>query len=162
MSKIFKHINFNEIDDPIKRYPNLFPMLDEYKTHLHNVSNILELENKPLGLANREQISWLYFYDEKLKDLKTMLSYIESDIKVIYGKLYKDIKENNAYDLKSAEISLYIETKKEYRTFKIIEVEIKDLYEKYKSIVDAFSARGYILNNLTKLHTMNLENGIMD
>lgn len=155
-------INKDEYIDPLKRYSNINEYITEYKSYLPQAEQIIELKGKQIGLANRENVAWMVFYDEKLKSLKTLLNYITMDMDRIYSTLYAEYKENYKLELKQTEISFYINNRSEYLNFKALYIEINDLYEKYKTIVSAFDHRGYLLNNLTKLYIAENQHRIIE
>jgi hypothetical protein len=152
----------DEYTDPLKRYSNINEYVAEYKSYLSQASEIIELKDKPLGQANRENVSWLVFYDERLKNLKTILNYITMDMEKLYGMFYAEFKEGYKLELKQTEISFYINNKPAYLNFKALHIEINDLYEKYKTIVTALEHRGYLLNNLTKIYIADIQNRIIE
>ena len=40
-------------------------------------------------------------------------------------------------------------------------LEVKELYDKYEAVVNAYQVRGYAINNLTKLRVANIEDSII-
>jgi hypothetical protein len=149
-------ITINDIEKlPIERLPDLLVV---YKEDIQNYKKHLETKGKPIGEANRENASWLAFYDERRIELRVIIKYIEMDIARVRGKLYKSFTEGYHVDLGERAKEKYIDQEEEYLKRKRALIQIEEMYEKYQSIVSAFMQRGYDLRNLTQLKVAAIDN----
>lgn len=139
-------------------FSNLPNVLLDYQQCLKDTKQQLTLEGKTLKRANVENSSWQHFYDQKASELKNLCDFFELHTQKIRSHLFKKYKENYSRELSDREINQYINGESQYISSYEMLLEIKELLNKYQSVVNAFTSRGYSLNNLTKLYTTNLEN----
>lgn len=129
---------------------NLPKILDHYETELKGFKANLELEGKTLELANREQPSWLSFYDQRRLELKSVVKFMEDEVEKTKGQLWKNYTEKYSVALTPRDKDRYICKDSAYLEMRELYLEINELYGKYESIVKAFEARGYALKNITE------------
>lgn len=118
--------------------------LDEFKDHLR-------LQGKNIITASQEQPSWLSYYDSQRAELKMVTDYMDSQVQRVRGKLWKDYTENYSRDLQTKDKEQYINNEPAYLSMLLLHLEVKELYDKYVSIVESFKARGFALNNISRL-----------
>lgn len=144
----------NELGD---KYKNLPGILGDYYTTLESVEDIIRIKGKKLEAANVENPAWQHFFDQKRIELHTLVKYFEQETQRVRGKLFRKYKETHSRDLGEREIIRYLDNEDAYLQINELYLEVKELYEKYQSVVDAFTTRGYALNNITKIRVASLE-----
>jgi len=132
-------------------------ILDKYETTLEEVEGHLAIEGKLLEHSNREQAGWQAYYDQRRIELHTLVKYLEGDIKRVRGKLFRSFIENHSRDLSDRAIDKYIDSEEAFLRANELYLEVKDLYDRYESVVEAFKSRGYALNNITKIRVASIE-----
>ena len=145
------------IPDLGKDNKGLPAILDQYETTLEEVEGNLAIEGKLLEHSNREQAAWQSYYDQRRIELHTLVKYLESDIKRVRGKLFRSFIENHSRDLSDRAIDKYIDQEETFLKANELYLEVKDLYDRYESVVEAFKSRGYALNNITKIRVASIE-----
>ena len=144
-----------------KKFEKLPAILSEYDNELDLVESRLALENMTIERANMENPTWLSFYDQKKVELKILNDYMEMKVNQVRGRLFARYKENNMVALNATEINQYINNEEAYiEQFELL-LEVQEVYEKYKQTIEAFNARGYALNNITKLRIASLEDAVL-
>ncbi len=147
-----------DIGTASSKYDKLPALLLEYDEHLDLVEERIEIKGKGLEQANIENASWQVFYDQKRVELRTVLHFMTMEVERVRGKLYKNLKEGASNrELGEREIHQYINNEDAYLRMKQMQLEVEELYEKYKTVVAAFTTRGYALNNVTKLRIAQME-----
>ena len=136
---------------------NLPDILAQYEDALSDVQENLKIKGKTLQEANVENPVWQSYYDERRVELHTLVKYMDSRVAKARGKLFKSYTENHSHDLSDRAKDKYIDNEPAYLNALELYLEIKEVYEKYESVVDAFRSRGYALNNVTKLRVASLE-----
>ncbi len=139
------------------KYAKLPAILDEYETALEGVEDIIKIKGKKLEAANVENPAWQVYYDQKRIELHTLAKFFEQEIARVRAKLFRSYKENHSRELTEREINRYLDNEEAYLTVNGLYLEVKDLYDKYDGIVNAFTSRGYSLNNITKIRVASLE-----
>ncbi len=141
-------------DLPPERIPDLLKI---YEAEYDDFEERLRLEGKTLGVANRENASWMSYYDERRIEIRSVTKWLEIDLARVKAKLYKNLTEGYDVDLGQRDKETYIAGEQEYIVRKIALLEVQELYEKYESAVEAFRQRGYQLRNLTELKIASLD-----
>lgn len=139
------------------KYENLPQVMEEYERALDGVADIISVRGKNLEKANREQPSWLHYYDQKRIELRTLDKYFEGRLKKIRGKLFRSYTEKSNQELSDRAKDKYIDNEEAYLSMFEVSLEITEMYEKYCSVVNTFQQRGYSLNNITKVRVASLE-----
>lgn len=147
----------SRIPDLGEKYKHLPSVLDEYQAAIGDIENLIRIKGKKLEAANVENPAWQLYYDQKRIELATLVRYFEQEVQRIRGKLFRNYKENHSRELSEREINRYIDNEEVYLNINELLLEVKELYEKYQGVVEAFTARGYALNNITKIRVASLE-----
>lgn len=134
----------------LKKYNNLSDVLNQYRSAMDGIESVFEVKGKTVEKANAENATLQLYYDQKKVELYALMKRMESDINRIRGEKYKTYKERYSRDLTDREINRYIDTETDFLTVNEIFIEVQELYQKFNSIVESFTARGYALNNITK------------
>lgn len=129
----------------------------QYEEYLGKVEEEIKIKGKLLEHANRENPSLQYFYDQKRAEVSSVLKLMEAIVQRTRGRLYKQYTEHYNRELGDRAIEKYIDQEKEYLDYYELYLAVKELYDKYDSVVDAFRSRGYSLNNITKIRVAALE-----
>lgn len=140
---------------------NLPAIVKRYKESMVNCEDKIALKGKRLEHANREQASFLFFYDQRRAELKTILDFIDARVKRVRGDIFRRYTEKSNFDLSDRAKEQYINRDAEYLDTYELYLMIKEIFDKYCAIVDAFKARAYALNNITKIKTSNIEDDII-
>jgi hypothetical protein len=148
----------SEIGDGFEKLP---AVLAEYDQALGYSTEEIKIKGKTIEQANMENPTHQSFYDQKRIELKTLTDYINMDVQRIRGKLFKQFKETHSRELNEREINQYINNENAYLTKFQLYLEVKEMYNKYQSVVEAFTARGYALNNITKVRVAMIESDIL-
>lgn len=130
---------------------NIVDVIDLYQTELKDVKTHLRIEGKTIERANVEHASWLNFYGERCAELHAIVKYMRAQTESIHGSLWKGYTEGYTRALQQKDKEQYIIHDPQYLTVYNCLLEIEELYEKYAAVVEAFKARGYALNNITRL-----------
>jgi len=141
------------ITSDIKNYTKI---LDHYEAEMNGFKENLELEGKTLERANREQPSWLSFYDQKKLELRSVVKFLDDRVEKERGLLWRNYTENYSVELTPRDKERYICKDEEYLNAREMYLEVNELFGKYEAIVRAFEARGYALKNITeaRIHTV--------
>lgn len=118
----------------------------------------IRLDGKNLQSAVVEQPSLLAYYDQITVEANTIVKYIAMLEKKVRGERLKYIKEHAAHDYTDTALQRLIDGDKEYIKMHQVLLEVEELYDKCKSIVESFKQRSYCLNNIVKIRESELEN----
>ena len=144
-----------------KDYKNLPDIIAEYEKGLENVKPHLLLENKKLETANVEQPGWQLYYESRRAELHSLVKFFESKTAAVQGELFRKYTEKYTRELSDRQKDKYITNEKKYLNQYEIYLEIKEIYEKYVAVCNAFVSRGYALNNITKIRVASIEDAII-
>jgi len=142
----------------LENIPKILKIYDEY---LIDAESDLSLVGKSLEEACKEHASLQSYYYEKLCELKILLKYVESQLDKTKGELYKKYTENYSIKLATTEKINYIKMEPKYISMNCIYLEVEEIFEKFKAIVESFNSRGYMLNNITKARIAQIESTII-
>lgn len=143
------------------KYSKLPALLIEYDEYLDLVEERIAIKGKGLEHANVENAAWQVFYDQKRVELRTVLHFMTLEVERVRGKLYRSLKEGQNFSLGEREINQYINNEDAYLRMKQMQLEVEELYEKYKTVIAAFTTRGYALKNVTELRIAQMEGTII-
>lgn len=147
----------SKINDLGENFSKLPKIIEEYENALSDVKEHLIISGKNLEAVNKEQPMWLHYYDYKRIELQTLLKYVEGQVQRVRGRLFKSYTESYQREISDRAKDKYIDNEDAYLNVFGVYLEIKELYEQYCAVVDAFRQRGYSLNNITKIRVANLE-----
>ncbi len=148
-----------EISGDLAKLPKV---LGEYDKALEDVEDLIRIKGKKLEFANMENPAQQSYYDQKRIELKTLTDFMEMEVQRVRGKLFRKYKESHSRELGEREINQYINNEAAYLTKYQMYLEVKEMYQKYQAVVDAFTTRGYALNNITKARVASIEDAILD
>lgn len=140
---------------------NLSNVLAEYEKAYEGVEAILKIEGKKLEYANRENPVWHHYYDQKRIELYTLTKYMEGQIARVRAKLFRSYVETYARDISERAIDKYVDNEQAYLNLLELSLEVQEIYKKFESACNAFTTRGYALNNITKIRCSSLEDVII-
>lgn len=146
-----------ELGENFKNFNKIF---NKYAEIIINYENNLDIKGKLLEHANREQASWLAYYDERRIELKTYVEFFELEIQKTKVQLLKGM-EVYPRELSDRMKEKYVEGEQAYMDIYEKYLEVKEIYGKFDSIVNAFVQRGYSLRNITNLRVASLENVVV-
>lgn len=141
-------------------YKNLGKMLGPYIVDLENKDAALGIKGKTIEFANREQPQHLAYYDERRVELHTLVKFFEAEIARVRSKLLKGM-EQYPRELTDRMKDKYIDDDEAYLAVIEKYLAVKEVYGLYDSLVECFRARGFALNNITKIRVASLEDVIL-
>ena len=142
------------------KYHKLSDILAPYIEALDGKEENLRIEGKRLELANREQASWLSFYDERRIELATYVKFFEMEIARVRSVCLRNM-EQYPRELSDRAKDKYIDGHQDYLDVYELYLTVRELYNEYQSIVDAFIQRGYSLRNITNIRVASLEDAVI-
>lgn len=142
-------------------FENVHHILSCYEEVFAAAETNLVLKGKTLREANREQCTWLSYYDQQQVELSIYVKLLTLETERIRGKLTKKYCEHYNKDLGERVISKYVDHEAEYIEAVKIQLMFEELRGKYASLVEAFTARGYSLKNLTDLTIAVMEESVI-
>lgn len=151
----------SRIPDLGDKFKNIASVLADYDKALEEADDLMKIEGKSLENANKENPAWQVYYDQKRIELKTLTDYMEARVQAARGRLFKSMTELHQRDLTDRAKDKYIDNEEAYLTVYEIYLEVREMYNRYQSIVDGFTSRGYALNNITKLRVASLEDAML-
>lgn len=147
----------NELGKDFKNFNKVF---GKYAEILIDYEKNLIIKGKLLEHANREQATWLAYYDERRIELKIYVEFFELEIQKTRVCLLKGM-ESYPRELSDRMKEKYIEGEDLYLNIYEKYLEVKELYGKFDSIVNSFIQRGYALRNITNLRVASLEDVVI-
>lgn len=144
-----------------KKFEGLASLIDDYDQHLNVVEHRLSLRGKTIEEANKEQAVWPIFYDERRAELETLCKHLETQVEKIRGALFRKIKESNARDTSDRAVDKYVDAQDEFIQANEVYLELFELFEKYKAVVDAFKTRGFALRNIVESRIHKIEQSLL-
>lgn len=143
-----------------ENYVNLGKILEPYADELADKDHNLEIKGKTIELANREQPQHLAYYDERRVELSTLVKFFEGEMARVRSKLIRGM-EQYPRELSDRMKEKYIDEDEAYLQVFHKFLVVKEMYGLYDSLVECFRARGYALNNITKIRVASLEDVIL-
>lgn len=140
---------------------NLGAILEKFEKDIEKVFDVLTIEHKTLEQANRENASWHYFFASRKAELSTLVKYFEAEVESVRGNLFKTLTKTNQRDMSDRAKDKFIDSEEAYLTAYELYLEVKEVYDKYTSVVEAFVVRGYALNNITKARVAEVHNMVI-
>jgi len=148
----------SKISELGKDYKNLPKILEVYDQKLNDASDHIKIAGKTLEASNKENSAWLYYYDQRRVELHALVKFFRGEETRVRGNLYKSYKENYKVALGERDIIRYIDSEPEYLKIHNLLIEVEEIYEMYKAVVEAFISRNYSLSAITKARIASLEN----
>ncbi len=145
------------ITDVGEKFQKLASVLSDYDKELDEVEERLSLKNRTIERSNMENPTWMSFYDQKKVELKILSDFMDMNVDQVRGRLFMRYKENHMVTLNASEINQYINNEDAYIDVCNFRFEVREVYEKYKAVIEAFRTRGYALNNITKMRVAAIE-----
>lgn len=141
-----------------QRYEQIPKKLLEIEKKIENWRDDVSLDGKNLQSAVVEQPSLLAYYDQIAVDAGYYVDLMEMIVKKTRAERIRFIRDNFARDYTDSAIQKAVDGDPQYVKVYEIYIEVKEVYDKCKSLVEAFKQRSYSLNNLVKIHENELEN----
>lgn len=151
----------SRIADLGKNFERLPGLLTEYDEHLALAPERIAIKGKIIEEALKEQAAWPVFYDEKRRELNTLVKYMDSRVDATRGKLYREYTENYSRDLPDRTKDKYIDNEEAFLKIHELYLEIYELAEKYEAVVEAFKVRGFALRDIVVARTHQFQNGLL-
>lgn len=145
--------NLEKLPDILNEYDEL---IDEEAVALQ-----LSLKGKVLTVANAEQSAWLFYYKARKAEVHAIVKFLEGKLAALRGRFFKQYTEHYQRELSDRQKDKYIDNEPQVADMLEIYLRVKELYEKYEAVVDAFEARGFALKNITELRIRSMEDAII-
>ena len=140
----------------------LLLVADQYIKEIEeNGEKELSLKGKSLEAANMENSSMQHYYECVRVELNSVVKYVEFVIEKHRGAVFLYLTEKNQRDLSDRGKEKYIDSNDELLELNECLIAIKEVHNKYQSIVDAFKNRGFQLRNITELRIAQLNQDVM-
>lgn len=147
----------SRIPDLGEKHALLPDVLAQYEDELIGLDEKLAIKGKRLEVANVENAAWQSYFDQRKIELYTLVKFMDQEVQRVRGKLFRSYKENHSRELNEREIGRYIDNEDAYLLMNQLYLEVKEIHGKFESAVNAFTTRGYALNNITKIRVASLE-----
>lgn len=151
----------SRITDLGKNFEKLPGLLVEYDEHLAAAQERLAVKGKIVEEALKEQAAWPVFYDEKRRELNTLVKYLDMRVNAVRGGLMRAYTENYSRELSDRMKDKYIDNEAEYQTVYQVYLEVHELAEKYEAVVDAFKTRSFALRDIVLLRVNQMQSGTL-
>lgn len=138
----------SRIADLGKKYEKLPLIIAEYDAHLDEAQSRIAIKGKIIEEALKEQAAWPVFYDEKRRELNTLVKFLDARVSYVRGKLTRAYTEQYSRELSDRIKDKYIDNEDEYMSIYEVYLEVLELAEKYDAVVDAFKVRGFALRDV--------------
>jgi hypothetical protein len=142
-------------------YKNLPIILEAYNNAFKDIEANLEIRGKSLEKANMENAALKYYYAHRLSELGTLTKFFEQEVARVRGKLFRGLTEANNRELGERAKEQYINNEAAYLRANELYLEVKEVRDMYEAGVEAFTTRGYSLNNITKIRVAQLEDDLL-
>lgn len=130
---------------------NLSEVMQEYDACLRNYEKRLKVDMKTYAKANSEQAGWIAYYSELHDELDVMYKDMETRVKVARALAAQKVEKYSAKKYTEKEMSRIEESDPTVIKTGKAAREIEERKKKFETVVAAFSARGYTLNNMTRI-----------
>ena len=124
---------------------------------LDGVEDKLSLKGKTLARAEMENSSHQCYYDSEKAKINSMIRWLELHIDKRRGDLYRYYTENHSRDLSERAKERFIDTDEEIFAMNETLIDLKEAFENYAAVVDAFRSRGFRLRDITELRVNQLQ-----
>lgn len=132
-----------------------------YEDDILAADSRLTFKGKSLEAANKEQVTWLAYYDERKVELKTFVKRLTMFVEQERGRLFQIYTENYSRVLSDRAKDKYIDRDDEYISIQEKLIEVEEMYEKFAAIVEAFKARGFALRNLVEIKVNQIDDSTL-
>jgi len=122
---------------------------------------LVELSNITLAEALKNQVVLELTWNEIVGRVKTLKSQIDVVIEEAYSDAITRELKDSYRSTSISEAREFAKTDKVYRDFKGLSVEVNDLYDESKGILDTIHSRRYVLNNMTNSIVASVDKNIL-
>lgn len=141
-----------------ERYEKIPEKLAEIEYKIKNWESDIALDGKNIQAAIVEQPSLLAYYDQICVEAGYYVDLMEMMVKKVRAERIKYIRDNYSKEYTDTAIQKVVDGDPKYINAYQIYIEVKEVYDKCKSLVEAFKQRSYSLNNLVKIYEGELYN----
>jgi hypothetical protein len=129
---------------------NIDDILDEYRTISKVVRDLVDISGKSLKEVLTTQAIEFFFFRECLSNIKMLLEYVEEVIRYQRGRKFNEIRKADSRDLSDRAINQLIDANDDIFKLSVQLAKIREVYDRYQGVIEAYNQRGYSLNNITK------------
>jgi hypothetical protein len=134
-----------------KDLKHLDKIIQIYTEDLLEADKVLQLSGKSIDIAVAEQSGWANYYHQKSIEVKYLKEYINVLVEDTYGRLWIFYTQKMDRMLGVKDKEHYIKHHADYLAIIQPHLKICELYDQFCRVNESFIARGYSLNNLTRL-----------
>ena len=160
--KVLEHTSLDFISLLNEDINNLDLVLDYFESVMKGFDVNLEVKGKNINVANAEQAGWFSYYDSIRVELKHIVEFVSMKLDCEVSNLYVRFNEKHNRSLGPTQIKEYIKREPTYLALYMKYLQSVETYDKCKSIVDSFTARGYTLKNMSGLLIAGIDDFIIE
>jgi hypothetical protein len=140
---------------------NLDVVLSRYDAKLRYYDDKLEINLKTYAEANGEQAGLVAYYCQLSSELEIMAEDMKQRLAQARSRALKKIIRNATREYTDRTLHAMIEDDPDYvKHYKAMQ-EVKERHQKADDVASAFLARGYALNNFTRIRSAEFQDEIM-
>lgn len=144
---MLKPSSLNDLDEELS---NLDTILDEYDKISLVAKDLVKLPGKNLSEALSTQPAEYYFFRKCVVNLRGISDFMEARLKHFRGLKYDKIRKTESKDINDRAINSIIDSDVLILEMTFQYLKVKDMHDRFQSIVESYNQRGYALNNITK------------
>lgn len=136
-------------------------LIEKYERLLEESLGDVVIAGKTLEVANREQPTLFYKYGSVHAESESVVKLIDMRAEYTRSRVFKRIKDNSDRAMADRTIDKYVESEQEVMDLISIGIEIRNLRDKLAAVVQALTARGYALRNITEARVNQLHSAVL-
>lgn len=130
----------------------------EYGPDLEEAEKVLDKKQRlPLGQQLRETPSWRVYFGQRRAELSFAHHYVDNAIKKRRSKMWFNYTEKYSRELSTTDKDRYIDGDPVIAQYEEARLIVKELYDKFDSIVDGLISRGFALQKLAEFRIKDIE-----
>ena len=125
------------------------------------VNSDIRISNNTALDVNVNQTTCILKYGFAASQCKTLMDFIDLETKKLKTILHKELIENHNLALTHRERENLFDDNEEYVKIQILFLEVKERYSQFTTILEALTARGYAMKNITTLLVEHLGHTVL-
>ncbi len=134
------------LTDLQKRFDDLNVLVEKL---FNNTAHVIDIENRRLKDALKEQIGLQLDWESATNKANYLYDMAELEVDSAYSGAIEAELKNGYKSTSISEAREFAKANKDYQNFRRVAIEIKELRDECRGILDTVQSRKYILNNLT-------------
>jgi hypothetical protein len=140
---------------------NIRTIVNDYEHDLLNYEERLTMVGKTIEHCLKEQPQWTAYYAERKVEIKSIVAWLETQIKKVRAQLYIQYNEHHSRALGDRTIDKYIDREDEYLNYNSYLLEFQEILGKYEMLLDAFNKRGFALRDIVQSRINSIQHDIL-